>query len=636
VSVSGTMVTCDTVSRTLEAAGTPAGQAFVSSYKSLPGPLEPTMKPEELIPLLDRMSPGRTALKALLLQLTRKPKFDWAQDWPVVARALAEEIDAASPYTAPAPQGSGLSARQPDPSAVATIQSHLMAGRRSDAVTVALEAGQHAHALMIAYMSDKETYVRTVERIIAESVAPGCPLAQAYRIYNDLPLDPTPRDVQANDARLRGWVQHVVMLASNYAPPSLEGIVAQGDALAQARNYDDAHFCYLLAQLSPDAQKSQEISDALRSKYTLLGGVHRREQCRSLLLTPRTFVLTEALEYARRRLQDKYVRPQQVPFKAIIAVQLMEIGEMAAARLYLDALSKLLPSKKPAANAQPEVVVKTLPAFIDAQKQHMELMLRKPGSSGAGGGRAASVPSGGAASAAPAPTATATGPRAANTAAPSQQPKASSSTPPAEEPRRAQSAKPEGESGRSGSQEADGKGSSGRSGWLSGIWGRKKKEEEEKKAKRMILDSDDVPEYDPVTGRYKFKQTDEEKEVEERVKAGPPKMPMAAPAGAVAKQPSPAPQTAAPTGAFVPGGPGVPPMYPGMPPSSQPAPSAAQQPPMQPPMQPGGSPSPFVPPGAVPPGAAPFVPPGGGTSPPPAGGFRAAAPAPKYVDMFNS
>jgi hypothetical protein len=40
----------------------------------------------------------------------------------------------------------------------------------------------------------------------------------------------------------------------------------------------------------------------------------------------------------------------------------------------------------------------------------------------------------------------------------------------------------------------------------------------------MILDSDDVPEYDPVTGRFKFKKTAEEEEQEKAMKAGPPKM----------------------------------------------------------------------------------------------------------------
>jgi serine/threonine-protein kinase len=178
----------------------------------------------------------------------------------------------------------------------------------------------------------------------------------------------------------------------------------------------------------------------------------------------------------------------------------------------------------------------------------------------------------------------------------------------------------------------------------------------------MILDSDEVPEFDPVTGRYKFKQTDEEKEVEDRVKAGPPKMPMAAPVGAVAKQPSPAPHQyppqqqpslpqqqpfGAPQQPQLGGSAGgVPPMYPGMAPA---APMAQHQPQQQhamPRTAATTSPGPFgapmsQPPGGMPPQPAPgpFAPPGGSPPPPgggPPGAMRAPPAAPKYVDMFNS
>jgi hypothetical protein len=658
VQLKGTTVVCDSVASALATRGTAEGQAFVASLQMLPGPLDASAnKVDEVCDRLERYQPGRSALKALLLQLVKKPKFDWQQDWAMVSRALAEDVEHAAAYVDPAPAGSGLSARPPDPSVVAAIQNHVVAGRRKDAVRDALSAGQHAHALLIALMCDKETYVNTVQEIIRQSVAKGTPLWNAYHLFNDLPLEPQPTDIQPDDPRLRGWAQHVVMLASNYAQSSLEGIVMQGDALAQARRYEEAHFCYLLAQLSPDAQKP-EIAEALRGKYTLLGGVHRREQYRSLLLSPRTFFFTEALEYSRRRLQEKYVRPQLVPFKAMIAVMLMEIGELAKARQYLDALAKLLPSppKQPAAGgggkepAPADPITRTLPLFVDAYRAHMDLMLQRggggggAGSSAAGGGLFGWLGGGGNKRAASQPVSAAAGPAGAN------KPGSTNASPIAAAGRAASTApgttatttQPTGPlppqqqqqpSNSGGANTASATGSSRNSpnpegslerttsakgrNWF-GLLSRNKKQEEKDKVKSMILDSDDVPEFDPATGRYKFKQTDEEKHVEQRIRAGPPKMPM------VPQQQQQAMSTAS---------------------IASPGPAGGMLPPM--PRHPGSAP-PFMPPGggavgqSTPsPGPQLFVPAGAAAPfvPPPSAGMPMAPRqpvAPQYVDMFNS
>ena len=97
----------------------------------------------------------------------------------------------------------------------------------------------------------------------------------------------------------------------------------------------------------------------------------------------------------------------------------------------------------------------------------------------------------------------------------------------------------------------------------------------------MIIDTDEAPTYDPVHG-WRFKKTAEEEAVEAQIRAGPPKMPMVAPAATAA--------VAAPPAATGP-----------LPP----------------------------PPGGMPPAGMPLAPP----PPPPGGPMRGPS---KYVDSFNA
>lgn len=98
--------------------------------------------------------------------------------------------------------------------------------------------------------------------------------------------------------------------------------------------------------------------------------------------------------------------------------------------------------------------------------------------------------------------------------------------------------------------------------------GRSTDKEKEEEAKPMILDTAKPPKFDPVTGRWLFAQTAEEKAQEALVRAGPPKivprkaMPPPPPAGAgggsggaEGGRPPPPPQRGRP------GGPGQRPQY---------------------------------------------------------------------------
>jgi hypothetical protein len=644
VTVSGTFVTCDTVGRTLRESGTPAGKAYVQSLDSIPGPLDPsTTKVDDVVSALSSVD-APSPLQLLLAQLVRKSKFEWQADWPLVVAAI-QSAGLLPTAADPAPPGSGLSASAPDPAAVPVIQQYIVLGKRAEALKVALDSGQHVHALLIALMCDKETYVSTVGSILRGAVIAGTPLSQAYKMFTDLPLDAPAQQVQPGDNRLADWLPHAITLCSNYSDPTLEGLVTLGDSLAQARYIMEAHFCYLLAQLCPAGQ-TPENAEQLKVKYTLLGGLYRRDQRRTLLLNPKTFIMTEALEYARRKQNDKYVRPQQIPFKAMMGMLLIECGLVDKGRLYLDNIAKMLPTPpKNAPNAAAnggaqgalpkDNFTRTLPQFIEAQRSHIELMLKRGSSHSASSGTASTAGGG---------LLGWFGTRKAADKAPEKPPAAlpPKTSPPPETTYAAAPAASSSADANAGSSSAtaptsskktSGGGSSGGGGggWLPTGFFRRKKDKDEEKAKPMILDDEAPPEYDPVTGRFKFQLTDEEKEIESRVKAGPPKMPLAAPssvpsgaaggftADSAPRYPAPGQhdhqqlsQTPfVPTGApapFVPAG----------------APA---------PFVPAGAPAPFVPSGAP----APLVPGGSGAMPPPPAGAAKRPPQQaKYVDMFNA
>lgn len=146
-------------------------------------------------------------------------------------------------------------------------------------------------------------------------------------------------------------------------------------------------------------------------------------------------------------------------------------------------------------------------------------------------------------------------------------------------------------------------------------------------AKPMHLDTEKTPAFDPVTGRWLFPETEEEKKLRELAKQGPPKMASkaapapAAPAAAAESAPAPAPAPSV-------GGTAHPPALP-----QNGAPVAMKRPPGP---LPGGHPAPTH--GAP----APTFAPGRGAPPPMMGG-RGGGPGARrpggrqqYVDSFNS
>ena len=417
----------------------------------------------------------------------------------------------------------------------------------------------------------------------------------------------------------------------------------------------------------PASINALQLTSALKHKYNLLGGHYVRQRCRSSFLSPSTVLLTEALEYARQKDQqlagkpggqvgDKYIRPQLVPFRCVMAMLHAEMSSMDAACDYIRHVLHIIP---PAAGSTTIKTVSDVAENIRLAFEYQGASAKRgdeKGTAGAGFRIGNLWPFGGGgnpgaqgaveskkASPQPAPekakahTQQQTPPQQPQPLPPKQQqlppqqhqppvtPPVATAPPPTEtkQPAKFEATKATSSSNNKGDPKAKTWTS-----WLSLGRGKpapkKKTEEEEEEAKPMHLDTDSVPVFNPKTGKYEFPESEEEKKIRELAsRPPPPKMPM--------------PNAGAPPppgggGAYA-GGPPQP--YPGMqgPPAAYggfPPPAHGAPPTGYPPQSNG-----FPPPSGYPPqqqfGGPPMGP------PPPMGGQPHIPPmAPRYVDSFNS
>lgn len=538
---------------------TNSGIEFVSIVRSLPGCLTTSVKVETVTKALAGLDAVSPVLKSLLTAMCTK-SVDWGkggqQELVKVLEAYLPSMEAAQQSTE---RGAVFLESSPrawgHQEALGTIQRLLVLGHRQEAVRCALHYRLYEHALLLAMMCDtKDAHLAVVSQIVQEQLASTCPLAAAYRNFNELSQ---PRELPAEEKQsmIAQWTSHAMMAIANFTRDSGETLLQLGDHLLESGNYHDAHVCFLLAQLSPagratpqSGEKALQVAEALRSRYLLVGGHYARHMCRATLITPVSVFLTETLEYSRQRENERFVRAQLIPFRIAMAEFYLELGLTQAAEGYQQLLAKLLPTPQP---RKDDFVTRNVAEVADAARKKFQ-QSQQLASSGAGGGGSAKSggwwPFGGTnrggSAMPPAPTSpvnqlqpSVTSARAssANPVAPPA--RSSHSPPPVPPPQASASAtapEPQQPATKSPNNASDVNSAKTGSGWLGKFFGRggsqqaTKKAAEEKEAKEMIIDTEEPPTFDPVTGRWLFKKSAEEEAVERQIQQGPPKM-MAAP-----------------------------------------------------------------------------------------------------------
>ena len=594
---------------------TSQGRAVMAEVQSLPGSsLSPQTKTDLVMKSLQEMPAANASplLRQMLQVVCQRPAFDWAKGGQaaLVKIFAAEQKRLSGGGDGPSPMRPGADQKAAPwgvKEGLATIQSLLEVGDRREAVRCALHYRLYSHALLLSLMCEtKDVFEKVVQTMIDEQLDITSPLAHAYCIFNELPLPDMPKDALL-PATSDMWIGHVSTLVANYTRDSGEAIAAWGDRLVEAGKFDAAHVCFLAAQLSPAgrpnpqaaSKQQQQLGEALRTKYILLGGHYHRQRNRSAFVSPSTIFLTEVLEHSVQRDNEKFVRPQLIPFRVMMSCLMFELGLMHQGVSYLDQVLRVLPPT-PAAGGNNNLGGKNagknrdenhgeLPAvrfLVDVADQLkkfvIQAMQRSQGSrqASAGGSSSGWWPFGGRSGSATKGGASTTPPTAAadrQSTPPSQGVQRASGTKPlpaaapAAAPTTPQSAEPE--PSKPSPVEPQPRSSGGwsigglfRRGGSQGTSTTAKKDDKE--VKKMIIDTDRPPEYDPVTGRYKFPKTQEEEEIERLTKSGPPKM--AAPAAAMPQQQqqqqlysSPGPSVPAASGAM--GSPGQLPPPPPMP-----------------------------------------------------------------------
>eukprot|EP00658_Telonema_sp_P-2_P079807 TRINITY_DN7811_c0_g3_i4.p1 TRINITY_DN7811_c0_g3~~TRINITY_DN7811_c0_g3_i4.p1 ORF type:complete len:430 (+),score=102.94 TRINITY_DN7811_c0_g3_i4:92-1381(+) len=280
----------------------------------------------------------------------------------------------------------------------------VQAGDRDDALRCAMHYKQYTLALLLAVSSgDLTTYNNVIREVVSATMDPTSTLASAVLLQHDMKPHYLTEDLAnpaATSEMARSWATHLSMLVSNSTTLTPECLIRWGDMLLEqadsafppkpttltghqpvtAQTTSDnitfseaveaAHFCYLLAQLHPNTKQllqlaqindgqpasiaALHLTSALKHKYNLLGGHYVRQRCRSSFLSPSTVLLTEALEYARQKDQqlagkpggqvgDKYIRPQLVPFRCVMAMLHAEMSSMDAACDYIRHVLHIIP-----------------------------------------------------------------------------------------------------------------------------------------------------------------------------------------------------------------------------------------------------------------------------------------------------
>lgn len=268
----------------------------------------------------------------------------------------------------------------PPTSDLTEVQDLLLRGERESAVSEALSQKNYALALLIASMCDRTTYRITAQRFADEALQIGSPLHTATLLFSDnleIPDDTELLDPYGKQARrksfwyddeiygtlVESWREQLASIMCNQTAGWERIVVSLGDRLLQLGQCHAAHVCYLVS-FSSFGPPSKDTT-----RLTLLGCDHRVPM-NQMLMTPqsiRSFELTEAFEWARRRGNRKTHIPSLQPFKVRYAELLADFGYEESAREYLLSVHSCIGLDSDRANNSSNAATQDL-NFVEALK----------------------------------------------------------------------------------------------------------------------------------------------------------------------------------------------------------------------------------------------------------------------------
>ncbi|EST05451.1 Sec16, central conserved domain protein [Kalmanozyma brasiliensis GHG001] len=255
------------------------------------------------------------------------------------------------------------------------LQVMLLRGERREAVDYAVSTKMWAHAMTIASCLDKDCWKQVVSDFIEQEVGAGEAslvgqgqgdlqgLKVAYNVFSgqdpvsifDLfrtktqlgqmgGLQPANADATvAASSALPSWKESAVIVASNRSASDSAALTAIGDGLCTRGLLEAAHFCYLLSpQTSPIGG-----ADTNGARLTLLG-VSSPKASSTFAQDLDAILMTEVLEFAQGLVpaikgQEPFPGiPHLQAYKLVHAQQLADLGEVAKAQRYCEAIAQCL------------------------------------------------------------------------------------------------------------------------------------------------------------------------------------------------------------------------------------------------------------------------------------------------------
>ena len=254
------------------------------------------------------------------------------------------------------------------------LQSLLLQGQRREAVDLAVRESMWAHAMAIASCVDKDCWKSVVGEFIQHELGVGGEgddlhtLKVAYNLFSGQdPVSifdlfrtksqfsagaPQPQPSPSNGADGAGtaspdWRAAAALVLSNKSPGDSAALTAIGDGLVTRGLIEAAHACYLLApQTSPLGGV-----DSTAVRMTLLGSPSPKVS-NAYVRDLDSIIMTEILEFAQSLVpvtkgQEHYGGiPHLQAYRLLHAYQLAELGDLARAQKYCEAIAGTLKLSK--------------------------------------------------------------------------------------------------------------------------------------------------------------------------------------------------------------------------------------------------------------------------------------------------
>ncbi|XP_009375750.2 protein transport protein SEC16B homolog [Pyrus x bretschneideri] len=234
------------------------------------------------------------------------------------------------------------------------VQNLLVSGRKKEALQCSQNGQLWGPALVIASQLGEQFYSDTVKLMALNQLAAGSPLRtlclliarQPADVFSNATTDSSlhnsmnvSQDSQQRtqigaNSMLDEWEENLAILTANRTKDDELVIIHLGDCLWKERGQNTpAHICYLVAEANFEA-----YSDSAR--LCLIGADH--------LKYPRTYASPEAIqrtelyEYARVLGNSQFLLLPFQPYKLVYAHMLAEVGKVADALKYCQAILKSL------------------------------------------------------------------------------------------------------------------------------------------------------------------------------------------------------------------------------------------------------------------------------------------------------